>query len=110
MRRVMVRYTVKEGRAAENQSLIERVFAELASDAPQGLRYAAFRLDDGVSFVHVVSHESADGADQLRQLPAFQAFLAGIAERCEVQPITTKLHEVGSYRFFGDLASAEASM
>jgi quinol monooxygenase YgiN len=106
MRRVMVRYTVKEGRGPENQSHIERVFAELASDAPPGLRYAAFRLDDGVSFVHLVSHESADRTDQLRAQPAFQAFLAGIAERCEGQPVTTPLHEVGSYRFFG---SEEAS-
>lgn len=100
MRRVMVRYTVKAGRAEENQEYIERVFAELASQSPAGLRYATFRLDDGVSFVHLVSHEAADGGNALRELPAFQAFLTGIAERCEVQPVTTTLHEVGSYRFF----------
>jgi sulfite reductase alpha subunit-like flavoprotein len=100
MRRMMIRYTVKEGRAAENERYVERVFAELAETAPSGLRYATFRLDDGVSFVHVVSHESPDGDDPLRALPAFQAFRAGIAERCETPPVTTVLHEVGSYRFF----------
>jgi hypothetical protein len=96
---MMVRYTVKEGRAEENRGYIERVFAELASAMPPGLRYASFRLDDGVSFVHLVSHESADG-DQLRAQPAFQAFLAGLGDRCEGKPVTTPLHEVGSYRFF----------
>ncbi|MFL5574722.1 MAG: hypothetical protein ACJ79S_01930 [Gemmatimonadaceae bacterium] len=101
MRRVMVRYTVKAGRGPENVEYVERVFAELARTAPPGLRYAAFRLDDGVSFVHLVSHEAADGADPLRALPAFRAFLAGIADRCEAPPVATPLHEVGSYRLFG---------
>jgi hypothetical protein len=99
MRRVMVRYTVKPGRGPENVEYVERVFAELARHAPPGLRYAAFRLDDGVSFVHLVSHEGADGDDALRTLPAFRAFLADIAERCEAPPVVTPLHEVGSYRF-----------
>ena len=73
MRRMMVQYTVKAGRGDENQGYIERVFAELASAMPQGLRYASFRLDDGVSFVHVVSHESEDDTDQLRALPCLLA-------------------------------------
>ena len=95
-----VRYTVKEGRGDENQRLIEQVFGELATSGPSGLRYSAFRLEDGVTFVHVVSHESEEVRERFRALPAFRAFLAGLAERCEVQPVTTKLHEVGSYQLF----------
>ena len=34
-----IRYTVKEGRGDENQALIEQVFAELSTKAPEGLRY-----------------------------------------------------------------------
>jgi hypothetical protein len=109
MRQVMVRYTVKAGRGPENLEYVEQVFAELARTAPPSLRYAAFRLEDGVTFLHIVSHESPDGADALRALPAFRAFIAGIADRCEVAPVTTPLHGVGSYRFFGDVALAEAS-
>ena len=61
----IVRYTTKPERADENQALIERVFAELAAAAPDGLRYASFRLADGVSFVHVASVETDDGANPL---------------------------------------------
>ncbi len=49
----VVRYTTKPEHAEENERLIRKVFAELAETEPAGVRYAAFRLDDGVSFVHV---------------------------------------------------------
>ena len=97
MKRVMVRYTVKPGRAAENERYIEQVFAELARLAPAGVQYSAFKLDDGVTFVHVYSHEGDDAAGLLPTLPAFQAFRAGLNERCEAAPVRTALHEVGSY-------------
>jgi hypothetical protein len=100
MRQLMVRYTVKDGQGAENAEYVERVFAQLAREAPPGVRYAAFRLDDGVSFVHLVSHERTEGGDALRALPAFQTFLAGLAERCATPPVTTPLHGIGSYRVF----------
>ena len=92
-----VRYTVKDGRGDENQRLIEQVFAELARQEPSGLKYEAFRLEDGVTFVHVVSHETENDRARLRALPAFQAFVAGIQERCAVAPVTTRLSELGSY-------------
>ena len=97
MKRVMVRYTVKPGRAAENELFIEGVFGELARVAPVGVHYSAFKLDDGVTFVHVYAHESDDGAGLLPTLASFQAFRAGLNERCEVAPVRTSLHAVGSY-------------
>ena len=97
MKRVMVRYTVKPDRAAENERYIEQVFAELTRLAPAGVQYSTFKLDDGVTFVHVYSHEGDDAASLLPTLPAFQAFRAGLNERCEVAPVRTVLHEVGSY-------------
>ena len=96
--RVMVRYTVKPDRAAENERYIEQVFAELARSTPPAMQYSAFKLDDGVTFVHVYAHESPDGGDALRALPAFQAFRAGLEERCAVAPVRTPLQVVGAYR------------
>jgi hypothetical protein len=34
----------------------------------------------------------------MRQLPALQAFHAGIRARCDVAPVRTQLSEMGSYR------------
>lgn len=97
----MVRYKLKADRVAENERYIIGVYEELKRIKPSGLRYATFRLDDGVSFVHLVSHEAEDGGNALTALPAFKAFAVGIRERCEEPPVTVEMKEVGSYGFFG---------
>ena len=97
----MVRYKLKSDRVAENERLAKAVFEALAEQRPPGLRYATFRLDDGVSFVHLVSHDEADGSNALTSLAAFKAFAAGVKERCEEPPVRVELTEIGSYGFFG---------
>ncbi|MBT2299177.1 hypothetical protein J7E70_01745 [Variovorax paradoxus] len=98
----MVQYKVKSDRVAENESYVRAVYEALHQARPPGLHYATFKLADGVSFVHLVSHEAADGANGLTALPAFKAFTAEIRERCETPPVTTELEEIGSYGFFGN--------
>ena len=100
MKRVMVRYRVRPDRVAENERYIGQVFEELERGRPAGLRYASFKLDDGVSFVHIVSQEREDGANPLAALPAFKAFTATIAERCDQAPVVMPLSVVGAYEFF----------
>jgi hypothetical protein len=94
----VVRYQVKPERAEENQQLIEAVFAELEHLEPDGFTYKVFRLDDGVSFIHVVIEHDGDNRDSLPSLPAFQAFLADIGDRCEVGPVAAGAAIVGGYR------------
>jgi hypothetical protein len=94
---VVVRYTTRADAAEENQRLVESVFAELAATEPDGLRYATFRLADGVSFVHVAMIEG-DG-NPLQQLAAFQEFTREIGERCVEGPTPSQATVVGSYRF-----------
>ena len=96
MRQVMVRYKVKPERVAENEELVRAVYAELASEAPDALRYATFRLEDGVSFVHLAWTE--DGQNPLTRIGAFARFQEQIRERCDEPPAVTELNEVGSYR------------
>ena len=67
---------------------------------PAGLRYASFKLDDGVSFVHLASIETEDGANPLSESDAFKAFQADIQDRCEEPPAAVDLNDIGSYRFF----------
>jgi len=95
----VVQYRTKADRAQENQALIEKVFGELDSARPGGLRYASFRLADGVSFVHVASIETDDGANPLTATAAFAEFLAQIGDRLEDGPYSSEATVVGSYRF-----------
>ena len=99
MTRVMVRYKVKPDRVAENEELIRAVYAELDRDRPEGLGYATFRLDDGVSFVHVASIED-EGGTLLTDVDAFRRFRTDLNERCEEPPVRAELSEVGSFRLF----------
>jgi hypothetical protein len=73
---MMVRYKVKADRAAENEKYILDVFAQLKRESPSGVRYASFKLDDGQSFVHIVSIEAA--ANPLRDLSALKESTATI--------------------------------
>ena len=51
-----------------------------------------------VSFIHVVIEHDIDEPDSLQAVPAFQAFVAGIADRCDVPPVATGATIVGGYR------------
>jgi hypothetical protein len=105
MRTAVVRYTTKSPAAAEeNSRLIERVFAELGADDPGRLRYAAFRLDDGVSFVHVAVMEG--DTNPLNQSSAFAEFQSEITHRTVEPPLAVGAELVGSYRFLTESNSA----
>jgi hypothetical protein len=98
MSAVVVRYQAKPDRADENQKLIEAVFAELDQRRPKGFTYKVVRLEDGVSFVHVViEHGDVAEPDSLQDVPAFAAFTADIAERCDVPPLAMRGTVVGDY-------------
>jgi hypothetical protein len=79
------------------------VFAELAERRPDNFSYVTFRLEDGVTFVHVIV-ENGDGsnATSLADIPAFTEFTRDIADRCVVQPVARGAHIVGSHRFLPD--------
>jgi len=94
----VVRYQAKPDRADENQKLIEAVFADLEARQPKGFTYKVFRLEDGVSFVHVsIEHEEVEDRDSLAEVPAFKAFVADVADRCTVPPLAMGANVVGSF-------------
>ena len=96
MKTIVVRYKTKPEHADENVRLVEKVYAELNAERPAGFRYVTLRLEDGVSFVHILSETEA-GGDSLAEQPAFKAFVAGVAERCAVKPVAMQASVVGSY-------------
>jgi hypothetical protein len=93
----VIRYTATPQSAEENEQLVRRVFAELATDGGEGLRYAVFRLDDGVSFVHVAVFDGDE--NPLSTSTAFAEFQSGIQERCAEGPVAADASLIGSYGF-----------
>ena len=106
MKRVMVRYRVKPERASENAELVRAVYEELHETRPEGLRYATFKLDDGVSFVHLAEHDE-DRPNQLTLLVSFKRFQEGISERCDDPPVVREVSTIGAYRLLGDSAGLD---
>jgi hypothetical protein len=92
----VIRYRTRPERADENARLIEGVFDELAGSEVAGIRYTALRLEDGVTFVHVVALED-DHHNPLVSSPAFAAFQSGIDERVEEGPFPAVATVVGTY-------------
>jgi hypothetical protein len=93
----IVRYQTRPECADENQTLIESVFAELASNRPEGLRYTSFRLADQVTFVHLAWVDTPDGTNPLTETPAFAAFVRDIGDRCVEAPVALTATVVGAY-------------
>jgi hypothetical protein len=102
MRQVMVRYKVKPEQVEENEHLVRAVYAEIRRAEPAGLRYATFKLDDGVSFVHLAVTESENGGSPLSKVKAFQEFQKDIEDRTDEGPVVTELDLIGSFRLLGD--------
>ena len=94
----MIRYRTKPDQADANAKLVEAVYAELHRARPEGVSYATFRLNDQVTFVHVV--QVRQEPNPLLAVKAFGEFQAGIADRLDDGPVTEELTEVGSYQFF----------
>lgn len=101
MSTVIVQYRAKTDRADENEAYIRNVFAELEASDSEGIRYAAFKSEDGVSFFHIASIETEDGSNPLQATEAFQKFVANIEDRCDDPPVVTNLTQIGSYRILG---------
>ena len=95
-RTIMVRYKTSETHADANETLVRAVFQELRARAPKGLRYASYRLADGVTFVHIATLETPD-ENPLVVLPSFKAFQEQLKDRCVEQPLVTELAALDSY-------------
>lgn len=92
----VIRYRTKPESADENERLIRDVFAELATQRPEGLRYAALRLEDGVSFLHVALLDGEE--NPLLTSAAFGEFQSGIKDCCAEGPTPSDATVIGDYR------------
>lgn len=96
MQHNIIQYTVKEGRAPENESLIKAIFAQLQELRPAGIRYTVFKKTENI-FVHLIAFDSEAANKAFTELPAFRAFQTGIKERVQEAPARSALLQIGNY-------------
>lgn len=94
----LIRYKTKPGRGDQNERLVKNVYAELAQRDPGGIRYATWRLEDGVTFIHIFTTDAEDRSSPLATIKAFNEFQRDLADRCAEQPVSQAVTVVGSYR------------
>jgi len=92
----IIRYRTHPERTAENQRLIEAVFAELRENPLPGVHYRATCTADGV-FTHYVSFDAGIEGAQLPKLATFRKFQEAIRERCVEPPVRTDETLIGSF-------------
>jgi len=78
------------------------ICAQLRSEQPDNLDYQVMCLADSVSFVHVSTHDTADGSNPLPELAAFREFGRAVAERVTALPTPSEATAIGRYRGLGD--------
>jgi|SRR5882762_3500523 len=93
----IIRYKLKADRVEENEKFVRAVFRELHAWGPEGIRYATYKLADGVSFVHILFYETEKAHESLTNLPAFRTFQAQAKDRFEESPVVSEAEEIGSY-------------
>ncbi|HET8844062.1 MAG TPA: hypothetical protein VFN35_21530 [Ktedonobacteraceae bacterium] len=94
----MTRSKVKAEQVAEVEAGIKRLVPALQQAHLDDMRYAWFRLEDGVTYVIMVEYKE-EGSNPAASLPEFQAFMEVLKVSIDGQPTTEKLTISGSYRF-----------
>jgi len=74
MNSVKVQYTVKADYVETNKKNIARVMDDLREINSPDIKYTAFLLDDGKTFVHFVMRANEEAAGILSNLEAFKDF------------------------------------
>jgi hypothetical protein len=103
MKAVKVQYTVKAEYSKTNQVNIQKVMADLKKLNNPGIRYSAFMLEDGKSFVHFAMYPDQETASIVGNLDSFKSFQQQLKEsQPEVPPKAEDLVLVSAaYDIFG---------
>jgi len=97
MKVVRVQYTLKPGHTEANQQNIAAVVAELKTLNHPGIKYGAWLLPDGKTFMHFDQFENEEAHLALQELASFKKFAAELwAAGFEVEPKLELLSAVAS--------------
>lgn len=99
---VRVQYTTKQEYAAKNKENIAKVMNDLREINNPGIKYGAFLLEDGKTFMHFTLFENEEASKVLNGLESFRQFQTDLkASGFEMAPKVENLSLVASsYDFF----------
>ncbi|MGX7679119.1 hypothetical protein ACSMXN_09490 [Jatrophihabitans sp. DSM 45814] len=93
---LMIRSTVKPEFATEVERAVRKMFDAIEKAKPAGVRYASYRLPDGVTYVAEL--EIADGFENpLPTIAEFREFQSGLNDWLADPPAADELEVLGSY-------------
>ncbi len=103
MNAIKVQYTVQAGYAETNKKNIQKVMADLQALNNPGVRYSAFALEDGKTFIHFAMYPDEETAAIVPNLASFQSFRQQLKDsKPEIPPKAEDLTLVGAaYEIFG---------
>lgn len=103
MKTVWVQYTTTPEFAATNNENIKKVTDELRKINHPGIKYGAYLLPDGKTFMHFDHFENEEAHQVLMGLESFKKFQTELmASKLEIEPKWEPLSVVASsYEFFG---------
>lgn len=86
METIKVQYTVKPDYVETNKQNIARAMVALRNLNRDDIKYSAFLMDDGQTFVHFVMRASAEAGSALTNLPEFQQFQQALRASQPISP------------------------
>jgi hypothetical protein len=97
MKIAKIQYTVQPGFTGKNKQNIAKVMQELRSLNHPGVRYSAYVLDDGKTFVHFVVFKDEEATKVIPNLASFKQFQSElVGSTPENPPVFENLALVGS--------------
>ena len=103
MNAVKVQYTVQAGYAETNKKNIQKVMDDLQALNNPGVRYSAFMMEDGKTFIHFAMYPDEETAAIVPNPASFQSFRQQLKDsKPEIPPKAEDLTLVGAaYEIFG---------
>ncbi|MCX4576599.1 hypothetical protein [Streptomyces sp. NBC_01571] len=93
---LMVRATVKPECVDELEAALRRMFTAIEAARPKGVRYASYRLADGVTYLAEL--EIADGiGNPLPEIQEFREFQAALKDWLAAPPAVEHFEVRGAY-------------
>lgn len=91
---VRVQYTVRPEFTPTNQANIAAVMSDLRELGHPGIRYAAYLLPDGQTFLHIAMFADAEAQGELGKLASFGKFQSELKASGLISPPDAKPLEV----------------